>query len=95
MKDVKCDIRKMARPSCSGFEPYVAGRPIETIKRELKLKSVIKLASNENPLGPSKKAIAAIKKSASRVYFYPDSNSFLLKNALSRRTLFSVPVQMN
>ncbi|MDR2860470.1 MAG: histidinol-phosphate transaminase [Elusimicrobiota bacterium] len=85
------DITKLIRENCKGFEPYVAGKPIETIKRELKLKSVIKLASNENNLGPSKKAIAAIKKNINNVYFYPDSNSFELKKALSKK--YKLPVE--
>jgi histidinol-phosphate aminotransferase len=80
---MKINVEKYIRPNCKGFEPYVAGRPIDEIKRELGLKKVIKLASNENPLGPSKKAIAAIKKAASRVYFYPDANSFSLKKAIA------------
>ena len=50
---MKFNVKEMIRPSCAGFQPYVAGRPIETIKRELGLKNVYKLASNENPLGPS------------------------------------------
>ncbi len=78
-------IDKMIRPCCAGFEPYVAGKPVETIKRELGLKKVVKLASNENPLGPSKKAIAAMKNALKNVFFYPDSNSFELKQAVSRK----------
>lgn len=76
----------MIRPCCSGFEPYIAGKPVETIKRELGLKKVIKLASNENPLGPSKKALAAMKSSLKNVFYYPDSNSYLLKQAISKRS---------
>jgi histidinol-phosphate aminotransferase len=79
------DITKLIRQNCQGFEPYVAGKPIETIKRELKLAKIVKLASNENPLGPSKKAVKAIKDNAQNVYFYPDSNSFALKTALSKK----------
>jgi histidinol-phosphate aminotransferase len=76
-------IENMVRKNCLGFEAYVAGKPIETIKRELGLKSIIKLASNENPLGASKKAIKAIKDNANKVFFYPDSNVFELKQALA------------
>jgi len=79
------DIQKIIRKSCSGFEPYVAGKPVETLKRELGLKNIVKLASNENPLGPSAKSIKAILDNISKVYFYPDSNSFELKKALSER----------
>ena len=79
------EIKKIIRQSCCGFEPYVAGKPVETLKRELGLKNIVKLASNENPLGPSKKAIKAIKDNLSKVFFYPDSNAYELKKALSER----------
>jgi histidinol-phosphate aminotransferase len=85
------DIVKLIRQNCRGFEPYVAGKPIETIKRELKLKNIIKLASNENPIGPSKKAVKAIKDNASKVFFYPDSNSYQLKQALANK--YKIPVE--
>jgi histidinol-phosphate aminotransferase len=75
----------MIRSNCAGFEPYVAGKPVETIKRELGLKKVVKLASNENPMGPSPKALAAVKKAMSDMYFYPDSNSWELKQALAKK----------
>ncbi|MCK9582428.1 MAG: histidinol-phosphate transaminase [Endomicrobiales bacterium] len=84
------NIKKYIRPCCNSFEPYSAGRPIEQIKRELGLKKVVKLASNENPLGPSKRAILAMKNAASKAYFYPDSNSYELKNALSKK--FKIPM---
>lgn len=85
---MKTKITKIIRPSCKGFEPYVAGKPVETIKRELGLKTVVKLASNENPLGPSKKALKAISDNMSKIFFYPDSNSYELKKALSERYRF-------
>ena len=66
------------------IDPYEAGKPIEEIKRQLGLREVIKLASNENPLGPSPKAIAAIKKNLSVLNRYPDSNGFYLKRRLAR-----------
>ena len=46
----------LIRPQILGFEPYLPGRSIDSVKREHGLKHIIKLASNENPLGPSKKA---------------------------------------
>jgi len=82
---MKFDIKKMIRKECSGFQPYVAGRPVETIKRELGLKNVYKLASNENPLGPSKLAKAAVRKAAEKMFFYPDSNSWELRKAISEK----------
>ncbi|MFH1367535.1 MAG: histidinol-phosphate transaminase [Elusimicrobiota bacterium] len=82
---MKFDIKKMIRPAVRGFMPYVAGRPIETIKRELGLKKVYKLASNENPLGPSRMAVNAVKKAASRIFFYPDSNFWELRQAIAKK----------
>lgn len=64
--------------------PYIAGKPIEETKRELGLKEVIKLASNENPLGPSKKAVEAIKKNLANINRYPDSGGFYLKRKLAK-----------
>ena len=80
----KFDAGKLARSVCKSFQPYVAGKPIETLKRELGLKHIIKIASNENPLGPSKKAVKAMKDVADKVYFYPDFNSTELKMALAK-----------
>lgn len=64
--------------------PYVAGKPIEETRRQMGLKKVIKLASNENPLGPSGLAKDAIKKALSGINRYPDSSGFYLKKRLSR-----------
>ncbi|RYZ70830.1 MAG: aminotransferase class I/II-fold pyridoxal phosphate-dependent enzyme, partial [Proteobacteria bacterium] len=62
--------------------PYVPGKPIEETKREFGLKSVVKLASNENPLGSSPKAIRALKKGISELHRYPDASAYSLKSAL-------------
>ena len=64
--------------------PYIAGKPIEETKRQLGLKEVIKLASNENPLGTSPKAIEAIRKNLSEINRYPDAQSFYLKRKLAK-----------
>ena len=64
--------------------PYVAGKPIEETQREFKLKRVIKLASNENALGPSPKALHAIRHALPQLHRYPDASAFHLKNALAR-----------
>ena len=63
--------------------PYVPGKPIEETQREYQLKKVIKLASNENPLGPSPKAIQAIQTADLDLHRYPDSSGFALKQALA------------
>ena len=66
---------------------YEPGKPIEETARELNLQpnEIIKLASNENPLGPSPKAIAAIRNAIDSVQLYPDGGGFLLSNALATR----------
>src|SRR5467141_2871934 len=67
--------------------PYQPGKPISELAREMGLdeKKIVKLASNENPLGISPKARAAIKKALAGLGRYPDGNAFELKAALSRR----------
>ncbi|HXU66081.1 MAG TPA: hypothetical protein VN707_01860, partial [Casimicrobiaceae bacterium] len=67
--------------------PYVGGKPIEEVARELDLDpaTIVKLASNENPRGPSPKVLAAIAVAAADVTRYPDGNGFALKAALSSR----------
>jgi histidinol-phosphate aminotransferase len=63
--------------------PYSPGKPIEEVKRELGLDHVIKLASNENPLGPSPLALEALSQAAQRLNLYPDAASYDLRQALS------------
>ena len=62
---------------------YKAGKPIDEVQREFGLKNIIKLASNENPLGPSQKAVTAIIESLSDIALYPDPNGFYLRDKLS------------
>jgi len=73
----------LARKNVSKIMPYIAGKPIEETKRELGLEKVIKLASNENPLGPSPLAKAAIIKCVNQINRYPDSQSFYLREKLA------------
>ncbi|MFA6079662.1 MAG: histidinol-phosphate transaminase, partial [Candidatus Omnitrophota bacterium] len=77
-------MRKLVKQNILNVRNYVPGKPIEEVRRELGLKEVIKLASNENCLGPSPKALSAIKKSLSDIHRYPDGASFYLKNRLSK-----------
>ncbi len=65
--------------------PYVPGKPIEELERELGIKDSIKIASNENPLGPSPKAVAALKNSLTDLHRYPDGNATLLKDKLAAK----------
>jgi len=72
-------------PALRDLPVYQPGRPIEEVARELGLdaKSVIKLASNENPLGPSPAALAAMEKALQSLHLYPDGNAFYLKQKLA------------
>lgn len=65
--------------------PYVPGKPIEETQREFKIKKVIKLASNENALGPSPKAKRTIQNALAELHRYPDGAGFRLKQALTRK----------
>lgn len=78
-------ISDLVRPCVKGLTPYVPGKPIEEVRRELGVAGeIIKLASNENPLGPSPKAVEAMRAAAAEVRFYPDNDCFELRKALSR-----------
>jgi histidinol-phosphate aminotransferase len=66
------------------ISPYVPGKPIEELERELGISGSIKLASNENPLGPSPKAVAAIRKVLDGLNRYPDGSGFYLSQALAK-----------
>ncbi|MBL7071129.1 MAG: histidinol-phosphate transaminase [Candidatus Omnitrophica bacterium] len=77
-------IKNLVRKNVIGIKPYEPGKPIEELKRELGISSIVKMASNENPLGPSKNAIKAIKKAALSVNRYPDGSCYYFKQALSR-----------
>ena len=74
-------------PALAQLPVYQPGRPIEEVARELGLPAadIIKLASNENPLGPSPRALAAIREAAAQVHLYPDGSAFLLKQRLADR----------
>lgn len=63
--------------------PYEPGKPMKEVERELGLRKIVKLASNENPLGPSRKAVAAIKRAAKEAHLYPESSCFYLVQKLS------------
>ena len=74
-------------PSLASLPVYEPGRPIEEVARQLGLdaSSIIKLASNENPLGPSPKALAAMQKAVLQSHLYPDGNAFYLKRRLAEK----------
>lgn len=70
-------------PNVRSLEVYQPGKPIEETQRELGITDVIKLASNENPLGPSPQAVEAITRVAKQLHLYPDGSGFHLKRALA------------
>ena len=72
-------------PDIASLSPYVPGKPIEELQRELGLARVIKLASNENPLGPSPKALAALIGGHDSLHRYPDGGAYRLRQALAER----------
>lgn len=78
-------MRRLVSKDIENLLPYVAGKPIEEVEKEYGIKDVIKLASNENPLGPSPKAVEAIVRNLSRLNRYPDANAHRLKDLLSQR----------
>ncbi|QZY54277.1 histidinol-phosphate transaminase [Crassaminicella profunda] len=73
------------RKEVHSLKRYVPGKPIEEVKKELGLDEIIKLASNENPLGPSKKAVEAIKDAAENIHIYPDSLATALREDLAKK----------
>lgn len=83
--NAKNPLAEIGAPSVRKIAPYIPGKPIEELEREYGISNSIKLASNENPLGPGPLAQAAIKKAAGEIGSYPDGNGFELKQALSKR----------
>lgn len=71
------------KKNLSAVKPYVPGKPIEELERELGIQNASKIASNENPLGPSPKALEAIKTALPNIHRYPDGSAFHLRQALA------------
>jgi histidinol-phosphate aminotransferase len=78
-----CDFEELAAPGVRILQPYQPGKPESELRREYGLNNIVKLASNENPLGPSPRAVAALQASVQELARYPDGNGFELKRALS------------
>ncbi len=72
-------------PYVAELVPYVPGKPVEELERELGIKNAVKIASNENPLGPSPLAEKAVKEAVSSLNRYPDGDAFYLKEKLSSK----------
>lgn len=77
--------RPLVADHIQNLTPYPPGKPIEELEREYGISNSIKLASNENALGPSPKAIEAIKAALSRLHRYPDGSGYYLKQGLSKK----------
>lgn len=77
------DFSALAVPGVQRLKPYEPGKPIAELQREFGLSDVVKLASNENPLGPGPAALAAVRDAVDGIGLYPDGNGFELKRALA------------
>lgn len=88
-REAKGNKRMISPPEhVSAIKPYVPGKPIKELERELGIKDSIKLASNENPLGPSQKALKGLQsfiQNGNELSRYPDGGGYYLKKALSER----------
>lgn len=76
---------ELALACVNQLQPYVPGKPIEELERQYGVKNIVKLASNENPLGPSESVLNAIAKATKDLTRYPDGNGFTLKKALAEK----------
>ena len=75
----------LLRKGILDLKPYIPGKPIEEVKRELGLKEVVKLASNETSIGPSPLAVEAIKKEIENINLYPEGSSRLLREKIAQK----------
>ena len=78
-------MRQLTSEDIRSLTPYAPGKPVEELERELGITGSIKLASNENPLGPSPKALDAVRGCLANLNRYPDGAGYYLKDALSRK----------
>jgi len=79
------DFLKLAQPGITELSPYQPGKPVEELERELGIADIIKLASNENPLGPSPVVTASIAGQLAELARYPDGSAYQLKDKLQAR----------
>jgi len=78
-------LEKIVRPHISKLKPYQPGKPVEELERELGISGAIKIASNENPHGPSPKALAAMREKLDEMNRYPDGAAWELREKLAER----------
>ncbi|HTO69934.1 MAG TPA: histidinol-phosphate transaminase [Myxococcota bacterium] len=76
-------LRDLVNPHIRDLAPYVPGKPVEELERELGISSAVKLASNESPLGPSRRAVEAIFAAVESLNRYPDDTCFVLRDRLA------------
>ncbi len=81
----KPDFKSLAVTGVRSLQPYQPGKPLDELEREYGIRNAVKLASNENPLGPGEKALAAIEQHLTDLSRYPDGNGFALKKALAKK----------
>src|SRR5690625_6907599 len=79
------DFVALANEGVQALKPYEPGKPIEELERELGITDIIKLASNESPLGPSPKALRAAQEALLDLHRYPDGSGHRLKTALAKK----------
>jgi histidinol-phosphate aminotransferase len=77
-------VRRIWRPAVESVTPYDAGKPLEALLAELGLAELVRLAANENPLGPSPRVVEAVRREASSIHLYPDGGSTAVRDALAR-----------
>jgi len=78
-------VERLARPHIRALEPYEPGKPADELERELGIEGAVKLASNENPLGPSPAAVEALRGALAGIHRYPDGHAFALRAKLCAR----------
>ena len=76
-------------PTIASLNPYSPGKPLSELERELGIGEAIKLASNENPWGPSPKALQVLEQASASLHRYPDGGAYALRQALA--TKWQVP----
>ena len=77
-------MRRLWRSVTDGFVPYEAGKPLEALAEDLAIPDLVRLSANESPLGPSPRAVEALRREAARAHLYPDGGSTALRDALAK-----------
>jgi histidinol-phosphate aminotransferase len=78
-------LARLVAPGVRGLDVYVPGKPLEELEREYGIHDALKLASNENPLGPSPLGVDAVLRAAGSIALYPDGSGYALRRALAAR----------